>query len=467
MGLRQSIRGRVLAVVLGSFALLVGTAAIALVTIVAGVLRAQAESVTTATAGWAAEALATDSPAAVVAAHAEPGAERVIQILDARGRLVAGSPAGLAPIAPALPARATTTTARMGAIPGYDRDSFAVSRAPGRTATGDDLTVVVATPAALEEGPMLALAGTALGTALVLLLAVGTGVRYAVAAALRPVEAMRREVHAITDIGSSGTLAQPPGDDEIARLAVTLNHLLDRLRAADGSRRAFVADAGHELRSPLAAARVSLERLADPGLPPADRQRSAERAGTAIERLGAVVDDLLVLAILDDPAALGTASAAIDLDDLLLRAIRATSASPVTLETHLEPQRLQGDPRLLDRAIRNVLDNAVRHAESTVRVRNSADGATAVVTIDNDGPPVPVADRERVFERFVRLDGARDRDRGGSGLGLAIVARAAARHGGTATAGEAPDGWCRFTLRLPRQAENPSPHAGLGTGTNR
>lgn len=446
VGLRRTIRTRVLGVVLAAFVLVVLAGIGVLAGVVVHVLRAQAIASTTATAGWVAEELADASPARVVAAH-RPGPEHVVQILGHDGRVLAGSPAGLAPL--------TTRTGRVdhpavttvGAIPGFDSDGFVVVVTGARDAAGDRLTVVAAAPSSLEEGTKLALTAVLVLTGAALVLAVGLGVRYAVGAALRPVDAMGAEVRAITDIGSSGSVAVPEGDDELSRLAATLNDLLDRLRAADTGRRAFVSDAGHELRSPLAAARLSLERLADPGLDDVSRARSAERARTAVDRLGVVVDDLLVLSRIDERRT--PRLTAIDLDDLVLRAARAVPPGSLPVALDLAPVQVRGDAALLDKVVRNLLDNAQRHARGQVRVRVRHTDEGAWLAVDNDGAPVPVAERERVFERFVRLDEARDRDRGGSGLGLSIVAAAVARHGGSVRAEEADDGWCRFVVTLP------------------
>ena len=142
-----------------------------------------------------------------------------------------------------------------------------------------------------------------------------------------------------------------------------------------------------------------------------------------------------------------------DLDDVLndeVRRLRCTSRHEI--EARLEPARITGDVRSLGRAIRNVLDNAERYARAriSIQVRNSPDGV--LLTIDDDGPPVPVAERERIFERFVRLDESRSRESGGSGLGLAITSAIVSAHGGRILCTEAPDGGCRFELAFPAQA---------------
>lgn len=451
MGLRQSIRGRVVLVVLTAFGIIGLLAVGLLATIVSRVLHSQALSTTSAHAGWIAEELATSDPLTVVAAHAMPPAtERVIQILDADGRMVASTPPGLAPLTTTEGREHHIVMSTLEGIPDFDTDEFALAVTGAKDRTGALLTVAVASPSSLEEAPMAALTAGFIVTGFGLLAGVGLGVRYAVDAALRPVEAMRSEVQAISDIGSSRSVAIPDGEDEFTRLATTLNDLLDRLRTSDAARRAFVADAGHELRSPLAAARVTVERLAINHYDESECAQSLAKLQLAMDRLSAVVDDLFVLARLDEPGA-GSQSGPVDLDDVTLSAVRALPGqTPVTVQ--LAPARVLGDAGLLDRVVRNLLDNAVRHCDSAMRVQVENTGDRAVLTVDNDGAPVPEELREKVFQRFFRLDEARDRDRGGSGLGLAVVADAVARFDGHVHTGVAEDGWCRFVVELPLAA---------------
>ncbi|MCB1301181.1 MAG: two-component sensor histidine kinase, partial [Tetrasphaera sp.] len=183
-------------------------------------------------------------------------------------------------------------------------------------------------------------------------------------------------------------------------------------------------------------------------LPEDERVAALARARLALDRLGYVVDDLLVLSRMDERTAV-TPETEIDLDDVVLRAVRALPTTDERITLALEPARVVADPKLWDRLVRNLLDNADRHAHSHIRVTLRREAAGAVLEVDNDGPPVPEAERVRIFERFVRLDAARARDAGGSGLGLAIVAAVAERAGGRASAGETPEGWCRFRIEVP------------------
>lgn len=163
-----------------------------------------------------------------------------------------------------------------------------------------------------------------------------------------------------------------------------------------------------------------------------------------------LIEDLLVLARSDetDTAAV---SGDVDLEDLLYEeAKRVQATSDVATELSIVPVRVSGDPYALARMVRNVVDNAVRHAESRIMLSCSVSGDDAVIVIDDDGPGVPASERTRVFDRFVRLDSSRTRDEGGAGLGLAIVADTVAAHGGSVRVTDAATGGARFEIRLPR-----------------
>lgn len=235
--------------------------------------------------------------------------------------------------------------------------------------------------------------------------------------ALRPVEIMRRQAGAIPGTDGRTRLALPPTRDELARLAATFNALLDRIDDARHRQRQFVADAAHELRSPIASLRAQLDIEAGHPALPADRLALAGDA----ERLSHLVDDLLVLARLDAAPVLRRDQ--VDLDDLVLaevRRVRSRAACEIDAGG-VSAGRVLGDAGALDRVVRNVLDNAARHATArvTVAVRTERNGVT--LTVADDGPGIAPGDRLRVFDRFVRLDADRTRAVGGTGLGLAIV----------------------------------------------
>jgi signal transduction histidine kinase len=262
--------------------------------------------------------------------------------------------------------------------------------------------------------------------------------------ALRPVDDIRRQAAAIPGTDLQQRLDVPASDDELGLLAQTFNDLLERIATAADRQRRFVADAAHELRTPLATLRARLE--IDLRHPP-DRESDA-KIGDArrlslqqVTRLAALVDDLLQLARLDADPHLHRRP--VDLDDLAWETVREVreGGAPHLDTTGISPVRVLGDPVALHLLMRNLIRNAVRHADQIVTVRlvrgapagserRSGTGGVARLIIADDGPGIPVADRERVFERFVRLDEGRDRDAGGFGLGLAIVADIVTAHGG-------------------------------------
>ena len=268
-------------------------------------------------------------------------------------------------------------------------------------------------------------------------------------AALRPVEALRSGAEEITGGARPGRLPVPDSRDEIHRLAVTLNGMLHRLATARERQRAFVADAAHELRSPLTNMRTELEvaqRLSDS----TDWLALSADLLADVDRLGRLVSDLLLLARADDAATRPARSttAGIDLGDLLAEV--AAHYPAVRYTPPAAPLRTVGERDALGRVVANLLDNAVRYAASTVELRAAADGAYQTIVVSDDGPGIPEADRERVFDRFTRLDDARARDAGGAGLGLAIVRELVRRHGGTVTLGDAAPG-LRVQIRLPKE----------------
>ncbi|WP_290049613.1 sensor histidine kinase [Amycolatopsis solani] len=259
----------------------------------------------------------------------------------------------------------------------------------------------------------------------------------AVRRSLRPVEAIRAEVAEIGAHDLGRRVPEPGTGDEIARLAGTMNTMLARLDEAVTRQSRFTSDASHELRTPLASLRTQLEvLLAHPDR--LDWRHSCENALLDVTRLQDLVADLVLLGKLDhagpdrlEPVALSEVGQAVAAG----RADVEVSGTPV----------VRGHRTRLERLVRNLVDNAERHAASRVVVAVSAVDGWAVLTVTDDGPGIPEADRERVFDRFVRLDDARARDDGGSGLGLAIVADIARAHGGTARA----EAGSRFVVTLP------------------
>ncbi|WP_217239321.1 cell wall metabolism sensor histidine kinase WalK [Streptomyces sp. AC555_RSS877] len=303
------------------------------------------------------------------------------------------------------------------------------------------LTVYAGAPLSAEQSAV----NTALTVMLIgfpLLLAVVAGVTWLVTRrALRPVEGIRGEMAAITaseDLGRR--VPVPDTHDEVARLARTTNETLAALETSVERQRRFVADASHELRSPIASLRTQLEvAAAHPEL------LDLEGAVEDTVRLQHLATDLLLLARLD------AGERPVDgrrLDLAALAREEAAGREGVSVEA-AGAVEVAGSRGQLQRVLTNLLDNARRHTRSAVTVTVRRDGEWAVAGVADDGDGVPEGDRERIFERFVRLDDARSRDDGGAGLGLAIARDVAARHGGTLTVREAPTGGALFELRLP------------------
>nr|WP_089950248.1 HAMP domain-containing sensor histidine kinase [Lentzea xinjiangensis] len=295
----------------------------------------------------------------------------------------------------------------------------------------------------------------------VLLLIGGAGVLLAAIAGtavartgLRPVQ---RLTEATERVANTGDLTPIPvsGDDELARLTHSFNAMLGAVAESQERQRRLVADAGHELRTPLTSMRTNLELLLAserpdaPTLSDEDKREIQSDVRAQLDELTTLIGDLVELAREDAPQVV---QEPVDLVEVVERALdRARRrASNVAFDVQLQPWTLLGDSSALERAVLNLLDNAVKFspAGSAVRLnlRQVGDGS-AVVEVSDAGPGIADADLPHVFERFYRSSEARTLP--GSGLGLAIVKQVAQRHGGTATAGRAPEGGALFTLRLP------------------
>ncbi len=264
---------------------------------------------------------------------------------------------------------------------------------------------------------------------------------------LRPVEALRRGAAEISGRDLDQRLPVAPAGDEINRLAATLNDMLDRIDASRRRQRSFVSDAAHELRSPIAAIRTQLEVAERTG----GWEQTAADVLQDVDRLARLVNDLLLLARLDEARRDETRGGdPVDLGDLAggLSARYAGARVPVRVDRPTAPAVVRGNPDGLRRLVTNLVDNAVRHADTAVTVAVLAGPPWVRLSVRDDGPGIPAADRERMFDRFARRDDARDRDAGGSGLGLPIARELARAHGGTVTLEDAGPG-LRAVLRLP------------------
>jgi signal transduction histidine kinase len=334
----------------------------------------------------------------------------------------------------------------LSGMPIGEGGSFRVLTHSVTTPTGTVRVLVASSLASTDHS--LAIVGGGLlvgGPALLLLVALTTWV--VAGRALAPVEAIRAEVAEISMRALDRTVPEPEANDEIGRLARTMNQMLERLRGSAARPRQFVSDASHELRSPLAGMRAELE-VAMAHEQDADWHRTAGDVLEDLGRLQRLVDQLLVLARLDESAPV--ADRPVDLDELVLReARRARERDGLVVDVHaVSAGRVRGDPDRLRQVVRNLVDNAARHARSTVTLRLQAEAGSAVLTVADDGPGIPPAERERIFERFTRLDEARATDNGGYGLGLAITREIVAAHGGTVEAEDPPMG-ARLVVRLP------------------
>ncbi len=361
------------------------------------------------------------------------GGEGVGQVFAADGTVLAASPnvrtapAITAPTSSATPVRRTL----IDAPDDTEREDYRVWVVGQDTAAGPVTVVAGASLESVGEASR-SLRRDLLVAVPLLVLLVAVGTWSVVGRTLRPVERIRTEVAAIDDDDRERRVPVPRTGDEVSRLAGTMNAMLDRLAEAAQRQRAFVADASHEMQSPLTALRTQLETglaAESPDWPGIARLMLAD--AEALERL---TSNLLYLARTSESGS--PRHDLVDLDDVVLEeAARVRSSRAVQVDTStVSAAPVRGDADELRRMVRNLVENAVRHAASVVRVQLTTDGSTAVLDVDDDGPGVPREHRGLVFDRFYTVDvaRARDGDRGsGSGLGLAIARSVALRHGGT------------------------------------
>lgn len=372
----------------------------------------------------------------------------LVQIVDGAGAVIASSPniTGEAAISDFRPdPGAQIATTRLLPI---GESEF---RLVAQSVTAHDQTFTIYAAASLD--PVSEAVGTLAAILIVgipvLIALVGLTVWFIIGRTLHPVEAIRAKVASISDRDLDRRVPVPDSDDEIARLAATMNQMLDRLELSSDQQRRFIADASHELRSPLAAIRSQLE---------VDLMH-AEKANWKITyddvldetlRMQRLVDDLLLLAR-SDAGTLPRTRVWTDLDDVVFDRIRRIEPTTSVMidTTRVSGAQVDGDPDALARLVGNLLENAVRFAVDRIEVVLTEADGQAVLTIADDGPGIPRDDRTRVFERFTRLDEARDRVHGGTGLGLAIAREIALHHDGNITIGDTPLGGVEVTVRFP------------------
>jgi signal transduction histidine kinase len=401
-------------------------------------------------AAQVAAAVGNTSTASLTAAlRPSPRDRTIVQVLDPTGRVIAASAAvsGAEPISGLRPApgRTRREQRRLDAGHGEPFEIVALTvQAPG----GPYTVLVGQSVDEVDDATSALTAALAVGLP-VLTLVVGAATFLFVGRTLRPVEAMRRQATTISATNLHLRLPVPPASDEVSALATTMNTMLDRIEAAATAQRRFVADASHELRSPMATIHVGLELLATAGLPAAASAHITRLRGESV-RMARLIDDLLLLARVDE-SGLQLRHDDVDLDDVVYaERDRITAERPdLYIVTQVTPARVTGDVHHLQRAVRNVVDNAARHARTRISITLGTTGDHADLTIIDDGPGIPNADRKRVFDRFVRLDHDRSRLGGGAGLGLPITRDILTAHGGTITVLDAPGGGARITLRLP------------------
>jgi signal transduction histidine kinase len=359
------------------------------------------------------------------------GSPLIAQVLAADGTVAAASPSAsrLQPLVSLNAGHRTVVTDEEGSYAGVPLRI----RVQPTSLNGSPVRVVVAAPLGDVRRALHALRVVLLVVVPLLVLATTWLVYLVAGLALRPVEQLRTAAEAMARDPAGAPTALPVrvGDDEIVRLARTLNALLRSLQGLVSQQQSFVADAAHELRSPLAGLRVQLEvAQAHPDL--VVLPELLDELGHDVARLGRLVDDLLALARMESGQPLG-------LVRVDLRALAGAEGAPV---------EVLGDPAALLRLVDNLRSNAQRHARHVV-LTTSRQGEDAVLDVDDDGPGIPVADRERVFDRWVRLDTSRARVEGGTGLGLALVREIARRHGGDVVVLDAPLGGARLRVRIP------------------
>ncbi|MCV7242757.1 HAMP domain-containing protein [Mycobacterium mantenii] len=400
------------------------------------------------------KALQSDSPAELDNALLSTD-QRVVatQVIGPDGHVVKRSDA--APKTPLVPTSAFDFNLRRGlpddAVAG---DDMRVSGQKVATRSGV-YTVLVGGGSEAVEATTRTLA-ILLACSAPVIVAVAAGATYwLVRRSLQSVDAIRSRVADISTSDLAERVPVPDGHDEIAALAVTMNEMLSRLEAGHRAQQRFVGDASHELRSPLTTIISALEVAeAHPDL--LDAELAVNTMLPEAQRMHTLVEDLLLLARADEQTLLRRKEQVALHDLARTEADRARREAQVVIHTDIRPVRLEGDPAAMSRMIRNLVENAVRHAVSCVAIEVGGRDEVAVLVVSDDGPGIAPADRSRVFERFVRLDSDRARSGGGAGLGLAIVAEIVAAHGGTVSIDDPPCGGTKITVTLPPNASQPS-----------
>jgi signal transduction histidine kinase len=376
----------------------------------------------------------------------------LVQVLDANGRPIASSPQ-----LEGVSYRVGKDTVNGKRIdPDHDGDPgprggpWYLESAPA-VIDGRPATVVTFTSLADYERAVDTTAGALLIAFPILLVLVGVATWWLVGRALRPVERMRREVDAVTATSLESRVDEPPFVDEVSKLARTLNSMLERLQRARDRQRRFVSDASHELRTPVANMSAALD-VAQRYPDQTDWSAVAADLANQSGRMARMVDDLLLLAQAEHGDA-ARPRVPVPLGELVRQEIDhlpSNHSTVVLVEPVPSEAVVEGDRHQLERILANLLENAARHASSRVEVGIHTDGAEVMLNVTDDGPGIPIGDRERIFEPFVRLDSHRARPGGGAGLGLAIVRDLLEDEGGRIMVADGPAGGAVFEVTLPR-----------------
>jgi signal transduction histidine kinase len=425
-------------------AVALGLAAVALVTLVGAAVQ---DTVTTAVRTRA-EQVAADLTGSVPQLQLAGVDDGVLVQVVSGDRVVAATPGlrGRPPLTdtPLRPGQVDTSSID-GARVGEAGERYRVVAVGLPSSAGADRVIAAQSLAIAESTVGSVTRLSAVGVPL-LLVVVGAATWFSVGRALQPVEAIRARTARIGAADLSARVPVPSTGDEVAALAGTMNAMLARLEASARAQRAFVSDAGHEMRSPVAVIRTEMEVAERVGVSATTVSDVLSETG----RLERLVEDLLVLARADE-GQIRLHRGDVDVDDLLeAERSRLRGRNDVVVTAAITPARVQGDRAALERVVRNLVDNAVRHAAGRVHLASRVVAGNVEIEVVDDGPGVPAGERERVFERFVRLDEARARQDGGSGLGLAIVQELVRAHDGqVALTGDGPLPGARCVVRLP------------------
>jgi signal transduction histidine kinase len=393
------------------------------------------------------DALHSDSPDHIDSALLTTNQRVVaIQLIAPDGNVV--KRAGSAPATPLIPISEFDFNLRRGmpddAVP---NDDMRVSGQKVNSASGQYTVLVGGGSEAVEATVRIVELVVAGGAPIISGVAAAASYRL-VRRSLRSVDAIRSRVAEISTSDLAERVPVPTRRDEISALAVTMNEMLARLEAGHRAQQRFLSDASHELRSPLATIISGLEVAeAHPEL--LDAELAVDTLLPEAHRMRALIEDLVLLARADEQSLVARKQEVL-LDELAEVEVARVWRDGCTIHSAISPARLIGDRAAVSRVIRNLMDNAVRHAKSHVDIHVGSRHGNVMLTVSDDGPGIAPADRARVFERFVRLDSDRARSGGGTGLGLAIVAEVVAAHGGTVNIDDRPGGGTSVIVTLPQ-----------------